>query len=189
MESPHSETAYSMPHFPSVTLYVNGWVNSVRLSQRPAFRQETRATSHRTSLSSRWADDARVVLRLTLTIAFASVNSGMREPAELSTRAYSTFARVTWPSFVRLYHEPLPGTKARSLRRPAVRRDLKDASWRARARQEPFLRPLWGGPHTRTRPTRATHYDADTTMKRTEPTTNIAPWSVIMRNSAAKQLY
>ena len=30
---------------------------------------------------------------------------------------------------------------------------------------------------------------ADTTMKRTEPTTNIAPWSVIMRNSAAKQLY
>ena len=32
-----------------------------------------------------------------------------------------------------------PGTKARSLRRPAVRRDLKDASWRARARQEPFL--------------------------------------------------
>ena len=43
--------------------------------------------------------------------------------------------------------------------------------------------------HEATRPTRATHYDADTTMKRTEHMTNIAPWSVIMRNSAAKQLY
>ena len=34
---------------------------------------------------------------------------------------------------------------------------LKAASWRARARQGPYLRPLWGGPHTRTRLTTAAH--------------------------------
>ena len=51
---------------------------------------------------------------------------------------------------------------------------LKKASWRARARQVPFLRPLWGGLHTRTRPTRAAHMRARVARGASEPTANIA---------------
>ena len=51
---------------------------------------------------------------------------------------------------------------------------LKKASWRARARQVPFLRPLWGGLNTRTRPTRAAYTRARVIQGASEPTTNIA---------------
>ena len=51
---------------------------------------------------------------------------------------------------------------------------LKEASWRARARQEPFLRPLWGGLHARTRLTRAAHMRAWVARGASEPTANIA---------------
>ena len=60
------------------------------------------------------------------------------------------------------------------LRRPADRRDLKTASWRAHARQGSFLQPLWGGLHARTRPTRAAHTRARVARGASEPTANIA---------------
>ena len=74
-------------------------------------------------------------------------SAGDREPASSATR------RVSWS------------------RSSAT---LKKASWRARASQAPFLRPLWGGLNTRTRPTRAAYTRARVVRGASEPTTNIA---------------
>ena len=59
-------------------------------------------------------------------------------------------------------------------RGPAGGGTLKEASWRARARQVPFLRPLWEGSPLQTRPTRAAHMRARVARGASEPTANIA---------------
>ena len=59
-------------------------------------------------------------------------------------------------------------------RGPAGGGTLKEASWRARARQVPFLRPLWEGSPSQTRPTRAAHMRARVARGASEPTANIA---------------
>ena len=59
-------------------------------------------------------------------------------------------------------------------RGPAGGGTLKEASWRARARQVPFLRPLWEGSHSQTRPTRAAHTRARVARGASEPKANIA---------------
>ena len=58
-------------------------------------------------------------------------------------------------------------------RGPAGGGTLKEASWRARARQVPFLRPLWEGSPSQTRPTRAAHMRAWVARSTSEPTANI----------------
>ena len=89
--------------------------------------------------------DASLLFRVLHYVVFCS--AGDREPASSATR------RVSWSRS--------SGT-------------LKKASWRARARQVPFLRPLWGGLNTRTRPTRAAYTRARVIQGASEPTTNIA---------------
>ena len=90
-------------------------------------------------------------------------SAGDREPASSATR------RVSWS------------------RSSAT---LKKASWRARARQAPFLRPLWGGLNTRTRPTRAAYTRARVVRgERFRAHNQHRMQSVFMHGSAAMQPY